>query len=124
MAKKKKLTKEELKAENQRLKAQVSHGNLSAEDSERIVQTLSMRNVIVYFLVALLPPIGLYIMWKKKEELHIRQSALYAWTMVGTIIFFGYIYYFVTGDYFAQGRHLESKLEESSNLINYVKTLL
>ena len=54
---KKKLSKEELHEENLRLHAEVkARRQTSNEDSQRIVQTLSLRNIGAYFLVGTAVP--------------------------------------------------------------------
>lgn len=89
---KKKLTKEELHEENLKLSKEVkARRQTSHEDQQLIVDTLSMKNIAVYFLVVFLPPIGLYYMWKHQIELHIRNSALMLWFFVGTVCFLGYL---------------------------------
>lgn len=89
---KKKLSKEELHEENLRLHAEVkARRQTSNEDSQRIVQTLSLRNICAYFLVVFLPPIGIPYIWKKHEQLYLRNSSLLLWTFVGGVCLFGYL---------------------------------
>ena len=89
---KKKLSKEELHEENLRLHAEVKERRKTkSEDSERIVQTLSLRNIAAYFLVVFLPPIGIPYVWKKQNELYLRNSSLLLWTFVGGVCLFGYM---------------------------------
>ena len=89
---KKKLSKEELHEENLRLHAEVkARRQTSNEDSQRIVQTLSLRNIGAYFLVVFLPPIGIPYIWKKHEQLYLRNSSLLLWTFVGVVCLFGYL---------------------------------
>ena len=89
---KKKLTKEELHEENLKLHAEVkARRQTSSEDSQRIVETLSLRNIAVYFLVVFLPTIGIPYIWKKQTDLHLRNSSLMLWTFVGAVCLLGYL---------------------------------
>ncbi len=49
--KRQKLTQEELKAENKKLRNEIAQGYINKEDSERIVQMLSTQNLIAYAFV-------------------------------------------------------------------------
>lgn len=89
---KKKLTKEELHEENLKLGKEVKERRqTSHEDQQRIVETLSMRNMGAYFLCVFLPPIGIPYIWKKQEYLHLRNSSVFLWTFVGAVCLFGYL---------------------------------
>lgn len=93
---KKKLTKEELHAENERIRAELRARNeTSKEDQQRLVQTLSKKNMLSYALVIFLPPVGIWWIWKKREELGLRETAVYLWTFVGIMVIFGWIKYIV-----------------------------
>ena len=90
---KRKLSKEELKEENKKLKKQIAAGTYTSEDSQRIVRNLSTKNLLAYALVVLIPVIGVWYIWKHQEELYMRQSALWLWTFVGGVIFVEHIIY-------------------------------
>lgn len=92
---KRKLSKEEIKEENKKLKKQIAAGVYTSEDSERIVRNLSTKNLIAYALVLFIPPYGIWRMWKHKEELYMRESALWLWTFVGTVTMVQYVIYIV-----------------------------
>ena len=62
-----------------------------AERYRRIVDTLSFKNLLVYILAVLLPPVGLWYIWTRRVKLHLTNSSVYAWTVVCIIIMFGYI---------------------------------
>lgn len=94
---KKKLTKEELHEENEKLRAEMRAKNsTSKEDQQRIVQSLSLKNMLTYALVIFLPPIGIFVIWKKKEELHLNTPSLYLWTFVGVMVILEWIKLIVT----------------------------
>lgn len=89
---KKKLSKEELHQENLKLKKEVAaNRDLNHEDQQLIVETLSVRNLLVYALCVFLPPIGIPYMWKNQTKLHLRNSAVYLWIFVGSVCFIGYL---------------------------------
>lgn len=89
---KKKLTKEELHAENEKLRAELRARNeTSKEDQERLVQTLSKKNMLSYALVLFLPPIGIWYIWKHRQDLGLRDTALYLWTFVGIMVIFAWV---------------------------------
>ena len=87
MAKKKKLSKEELKAENNKLRQEVRAKNAgSTEDSERIVNSLKKENIIAYALSLLLPIVGVWWLWHKRETLKLNNASMLLWTGIGIII--------------------------------------
>lgn len=89
---KQKFSKEELHQENLKLKQEVREKrDLNHEDQQRIVETLSMRNMAVYALCVFLPPIGIPYMWKNQTKLHLRNSSVYLWIFVGTVCLLGYL---------------------------------
>ncbi|MBR4446781.1 MAG: hypothetical protein IKS37_12905 [Solobacterium sp.] len=90
---KRKLSKEELKEENKKLRKQIAAGTYTSEDSERIVKNLSTKNLMAYALAVLLPPVGVWYIWKHKEELYMRESTLWLWTFVAGVIFVQHIIY-------------------------------
>ncbi len=89
---KKKLTKEELHAENERIRSEIRARNTtSKEDQQRLVRSLSKKNMLTYALVIFLPPVGIYMIWKKKEELYLNQPSVYLWTFVGIMVMFAWV---------------------------------
>ncbi len=89
---KKKLTKEELHAENERIRAEMRARNTtSKEDQQRLVRSLSKKNMLTYALVIFLPPVGIYMIWKKREELYLTTPSVYLWTFVGIMVIFAWI---------------------------------
>lgn len=96
--KKKKLSKEELHAENEKMRAELkSRDYTSKEDQERLVKSLSKKNMLSYALVIFLPPIGIWYIWTHKEELNMRTTSLYLWTFVGIMVVYAWIRQIVTG---------------------------
>ncbi len=94
---KKKLTKEELHEENEKLRAEMREKNsTSKEDQQRLVRSLSAKNMLTYALVIFLPPIGIYMIWKKKEELYLNTPSLYLWTFVGVMVILQWIKLIIT----------------------------
>lgn len=94
MAKRKKLTKEEKKERNKQLREKIAARNQEAttyEDQQRIVHILSAKNVGAYFLTVFLPPVGVPLLWIKREDLHLNTASLIVWTMIGIIILIQYI---------------------------------
>ena len=72
---KKKLTKEELHEENEKIRAEMRAKNAtSKQDQQRLVRSLSKKNMLTYALVLFLPPVGIYMIWKKKEELYMKRK--------------------------------------------------
>lgn len=84
-ANRKKLSKEELKEENARIKKEMSQ-TTEAQSEQRIVDLLSKENWIVYILTALLPPVGIWYIWKKKDKHKLNLASMMVWTLVGIII--------------------------------------
>lgn len=94
---KKKLTKEELHEENEKLRAEMRAKNsTSKEDQQRLVRSLSAKNMLTYALVIFLPPIGIYVIWKKKEELYLNTPSLYLWTFVGVMVLLQWLKLIIT----------------------------
>lgn len=86
---KKKLTKEELHKENEKIREDIrSRDEESHEDSQRIVNALRWRNIGVYTLVIIVPVIGIFVLWKKKEDLKLNRESMLLWTAVGIVILF------------------------------------
>lgn len=69
----------------------MAQGMTTPEDQKRIVNILRKENLIVYFMVLFLPPVGVWFVWTRREKLYLNNSSVYAWTFVGTVIFIGYI---------------------------------
>lgn len=89
---KKKLTKEELHEENEKIRVEMRAKNAtSKQDQQRLVRSLSKKNMLTYALVLFLPPVGIYMIWKKKEELYMNTPSLYLWTFVGVMVIFAWI---------------------------------
>ncbi len=95
-SKRQKLTKEEIHSENEKLRKKVYADNLSEEDSKRIVETLSKRNLLAYAMVVFLPPVGIWYVWTRREKLYLNRESVYLWTFVGCVIFYKYLEYIWT----------------------------
>lgn len=94
---KKKLTKEELHEENEKIRAELRERRSSSkEDQQRLVRSLSKKNMLTYALVIFLPPIGIYMIWKKRDELYLNNPSVYLWTFVGVMVIFAWIREIVT----------------------------
>lgn len=88
----KKLTKEELHAENEKLRAEMKEKNMtSKEDQQKMVKMLSKKNMLTYALVLFVPPLGIYMIWKKKDELELNTPSVYLWTFVGAMVIVAWI---------------------------------
>ena len=94
-ASKRKLSKEELKEENKRLRQKIAEGSFTPEDSKRIVNILSTRNLKAYALVVFLPPIGIWYVWTRREQLYLNIQSCVLWTFVGSVIFINYVGYLI-----------------------------
>jgi hypothetical protein len=91
-SKRQKLTQEELKEENKKLRQEMAQRDLlTKEDQQRIVDVLSTQNIIAYVMVLFLPPVGVWYIWTRREKLHLNIESVLLWTFVGTVIFFGWI---------------------------------
>lgn len=91
-SKRQKLTQEELKEENKKLRREMAQRDLlTKEDQQRIVDVLSTQNIIAYVMVLFLPPVGIWYIWTRREKLHLNIESVLLWTFVGTVIFFGWI---------------------------------
>ncbi len=91
-SKRQKLTQEELKEENKKLRREMAQRDLlTKEDQQRIVDVLSTQNIIAYVMVLFLPPVGVWYIWTRREKLHLNIESVLLWTFVGTVIFFGWI---------------------------------
>ncbi len=80
-----KLTKEELREENARIKQELST-TTDAESQQRILDLLSKENWIAYLLTAFLPPVGIWYIWAKRNKHHLTFPAMITWSFVGIII--------------------------------------
>ena len=77
MAKKKKLTKEELHRENEKIRNEINEREAGDHsDSERIVNAL----------ILLLPIVGIWWLWHKKEDLKLNNPSMLLWTGVGIVV--------------------------------------
>ncbi len=55
----------------------------------RFVNALTKQNMLVYFLVAILPPVGLYFLWMRENT--IPYSAKILWTGIAFLIMYQYV---------------------------------
>ena len=87
MAKKKKLTKEELHRENEKIRNEINEREAGEHsDSERIVNALRGKNIAAYALILLLPIVGIWWLWHKKEDLKLNNPSMLLWTGVGIVV--------------------------------------
>jgi hypothetical protein len=92
MAKRKRLTAEEKKEVNENLRKKIkTESAYTYADQQRVVNTLSLKNIGHYFLAVFLPPVGVPLLWKKREDLHMNNASLIVWTGIGIIITVQYI---------------------------------
>ena len=63
--------------------------------NERLVNNITWQNMLIYFLVAVLPPIGLYFLWFRKNT--IPSSAKYVWTLIGMVVLYQW-FLMITGN--------------------------
>ncbi len=85
--KRQRLTKEEIKAENAKLRKDMKKNvSTSKEDQERIVNALRGKNFVAYALCCFLPIIGIWWIWKNQEDLKLNRSSVLLWTFIGGII--------------------------------------
>ena len=85
--KRQRLTKEEIKTENEKLRKEIKKNNSSSkEDQERIVNSLRGKNFVAYALCCFLPIIGIWWVWKKQEDLKMNRASVLLWTFIGAII--------------------------------------
>ena len=91
-SKRQKLTQEELKEENKKLRQEMAQRDYSSkEDQQRIVNVLSTQNIIAYVMVLFLPPVGVWYIWTRREKLHLNIESVLLWTCVGSVVFYGWI---------------------------------
>lgn len=88
-SRKQKLTKEELKEENRRLRAEMAK-TTDAEGQKRILDLLSKENWIAYLLSAFLPPVGIWYIWCKRDKHKLTKASMIVWTMIACIIIVRY----------------------------------
>jgi hypothetical protein len=87
MAKKKKLSKEELKLENAKLRKEMDEKEaVQTSDSQRLVDSLRGKNIAAYALILVLPIIGIWWLWHKREDLKLNFPSMVVWTGIGIII--------------------------------------
>lgn len=84
-SRKQKLTKEELKAENKRLRAEMAK-TTDMEGQKRILDLLSKENWIAYLSCAFLPPVGIWYVWCKRDKHKLNFASMIVWTMIACII--------------------------------------
>ena len=89
-SKRKKLTPEELKEENARIKAELAK-TTEVESQQRITDLLSKENWIAILLAVLLPPIGIWYIWCRKEKHKLNLPSMVVWTMIAVVILIQYI---------------------------------
>ena len=89
-SKRKKLTPEELKEENARIKAELAK-TTEVESQQRIVDLLSKENWIAILLAVLLPPIGIWYIWRRKDKHTLNLPSMVVWTMISVVILVQYI---------------------------------
>lgn len=54
--------------------------------NERLVNNITWRNMLIYFMVAVIPPVGLYFLWFRENT--IPDSARYLWTLIGFAVLY------------------------------------
>lgn len=87
MAKKKKLSPEELKIENAKLRKQMDEQSAGENtDSQRIVNSLRGYNIAAYALLLILPIVGIWWLWHKREALKLNFPSMVAWTGIGCVV--------------------------------------
>ena len=87
MAKKKKLSKEELKLENAKLRKEMDEKDaVQTSDSQRLVDSLRGKNIAAYALILVLPIVGIWWLWHKREDLKLNFPSMVVWTGIGIII--------------------------------------
>lgn len=85
-----KMTKEELKAENARIKAELAK-TTDMVSQNRIADLLSKENWIAYILAVLLPPIGIWYIWFRKDKHKLNLPSMVVWTMIACVIIVQYV---------------------------------
>jgi hypothetical protein len=94
-SKRQKLTKEEIREENRNLRREISSANVDKEAQQHIVNILSTQNLIAYVMVLLIPPVGIWYVWTRREKLDLNTNSVILWTIVGCTIMYQWIRYFV-----------------------------
>ncbi|MCR4950791.1 MAG: hypothetical protein K6A40_05660 [Solobacterium sp.] len=89
------LTKEERLEENRKLRREIASKNVDKEAQQHIVNILSTQNLIAYVMVLLLPPVGIWYVWTRREKLDLNFNSVILWTIVGCAIMFQWIRYFL-----------------------------
>ena len=74
-----------LKEENEKLRVDLT--NLSNDNP--IIENLKMKNIRIYLLAVLIPPIGIWYIWKKENTLS--KAAKIVWSMIGCIVIYQYM---------------------------------
>ena len=57
--------------------------------NQRLVNNITKENMIIYFLTATIPPVGLYMLWKKDNT--IPDGARYVWTVIAIAVIYAWI---------------------------------
>ncbi|MDO5121245.1 MAG: hypothetical protein Q4D46_04115 [Erysipelotrichaceae bacterium] len=57
--------------------------------NQRLVNNITKENMIIYFLTATIPPVGLYLLWKKDNT--IPDGARYVWTVIAIAVIYAWI---------------------------------
>ena len=94
-SKRQKLTKEEIREENRNLRREISSANVDKEAQQHIVNILSTQNLIAYVMVLLIPPVGIWYVWTRREGLGLNASSVLVWTFVGCAVMYQWMRYFV-----------------------------
>ena len=94
-SKRQKLTKEEIREENRNLRREISSANVDKEAQQHIVNIQSTQNLIAYVMVLLIPPVGIWYVWTRREKLDLNTNSVILWTIVGCAIMYQWIRYFV-----------------------------
>ena len=88
-SRKQKLSKEELKEENKRLRAEMAK-TTEIQGQQQILDLLCKENWIAYLTAAFLPPIGIWYIWAKRDKHKLTFASMIVWTMIACIIMFRY----------------------------------
>ncbi len=84
-SRRRKLTKEELQEENARIRKEM---NEAGEDqSAQVMNVISKNNFKVYIMLCLVPLVGIWYMYAKKDKHTMSTPAMYTWTVLALVIF-------------------------------------
>ena len=92
-AKRKNLSEEEKKQQNEEILSKYKKYAAPEENARRdhLVKTLSKENLLLYALIVLLPPVGVYMLWKKRENYDINVPTAAIWTFIAGYILVNYV---------------------------------